>query len=66
MNWEWIIVRKFKLIVSVCYFFGGHFAASDSVDKGKLLISEDYVSHVKLISNSFPPIFIFRFFNKLF
>lgn len=66
MNWEWVVMRELKLVLSVGYFLGSHFAASDSVDKSKLFIGEDDVSHIELISDGSPPIFIFRFLNKLF
>ena len=65
MNRERIIVVILELIGSVGYSFGCHFSASDSINKLKLFISESNISLVELISDSPPPIFIFRLLNEL-
>jgi hypothetical protein len=48
-----------------CYGFGRHFATSDSINQLKLFFSKSDISLIELISNSSPPIFIFRFLYEL-
>lgn len=55
-----------KLIGLISNSFWSHFATSYSINQGKLLISQYDISHVKLVSDSPPPIFVLWLMNKLF
>ena len=65
MDRKRIIVVILEFIVGSCYGFGSHFATSDSIYELKLFVSKSDISLVEFISDSSPPIFIFRFLNEL-
>jgi len=65
MNGERIIVIILELISSIGKSFRGHFSASNSINKLKLFIGKSNISLVELISDSSPPIFIFRLLDEL-
>lgn len=65
VKWHGVVILQFVWVVSSGNGLGGHFTASDSVNDFKLLVCEFDISHVKLVSDCSPPIFILWLLDEL-
>lgn len=56
----------FETIVGTGNFGRGHFPTPDTVNESKLFISKHNITHIELIPDSPPPIFVLRLLDELF